>query len=293
MIKNVLAAALILIITGTVMAESVSIYDIQYTTNPDGNSPEDGNFVDCNGIVVYVTTKYKPKIILYDGEHNEGWGGIILKDWTSSVPGDVNVGDKFQFNNVLVEEFLGTTFLQYKTNSQDPNFVVDSSHFKLSSGNPLPEAIPVRVGEIEAPIENPADVWSVDNHDAEKYEGMFVKVIDVNVAGLGYGKQPDNYALNSNVDPNTCWATDFLNEDNTTLYHDLVQIGQNFCGVTGFVEQYTGTDDGIYFDYYQIITTVTEDFLLEQIADLNGDCAVDFADFATLAEHWLDGTYWN
>jgi len=76
-------------------------------------------------------------------------------------------------------------------------------------------------------------------------------------------------------------------------YHELVQIGQVFCGVTGFVEQYTATDDGIFFDYYQIVTTVTSDFLLEQIGDLDGDCAVNLSDFAILTEYWLAGTYWD
>jgi len=282
-----------LILTNVAMSETVSIYDIQYPpADANGLSPMHGEIVDCVGTVVYVTAFKKPRIILYDGVHYDGWGGIILKDWTFGLRDnpDIVPGNEVHFQNVEVEDYAGTTFLQYGKDGRS------SSYSVIGTDSPLPEVIPVRVGELEAPVEGPVDQWPIDNHDAECYEGMFVKVIDVNVVSLDQGKALDNYALTSNVDPNTCWAVDnFTNEDLPDLskYHELVQIGQVFCGVTGFVEQYTATDDGIFFDYYQIVTTVTSDFLLEQIGDLDGDCAVNLSDFAILTEYWLAGTYWD
>lgn len=277
------------------LSETVSIYDIQYPpADADGLSPMHGAVVDCVGTVVYITAFRKPKVILYDGVHQNGWGGIILKDWTFNLRGnpDIVPGNEILFHNVEVEDFDGTTFLQYGMNGRPSSYTV------LGTGRPLPEAIPVRVADLQAPVEGPAGEWHIDNHNAEKYEGMFVRVIDVEVSALDQGKALDNYALavDPNVaDPQVCWASDFVNEDlpYTGKYHDLVQIGRHFCGVTGFVEQYTAWSDGFYFDYYQIITTATGDFLEDQVGDLDGDCGVNLSDFAVMMRHWLQGTYWD
>jgi len=268
-----------------VLAEPYSIYEIQYTTDVNGASPQDGNIVDCcGGIVVFKGPSWKrPKLTLYDPNYPYGWGGIMAKDigWVGAFD-DVNVGDWVSFTNVLVEEYKGTTFLQYLK-------AIDSNLAPLSRNNPLPKPLPVRVDEIAAPVKG-NDLWLVTDHNAEKYEGMLIKVIDVNVKDIGYGKEPDNYILESNVDPNlTCWASDYMNIDKGVgpIYHSYVAVGQNFCGVSGILEQYTGEVDGIYYDYYQLLTTGTESFIIEQTADLDGNCGVDFADFSIFAEHWL------
>jgi hypothetical protein len=116
---------------------------------------------------------------------------------------------------------------------------------------------------------------------------MVIKIIDVTVADLNYGKANDNYVLQSNVDPDqSCWATDYMNSDNEQIYHPYVQIGQAFCGVTGILEQYAGCSEGICYDYYQLLTMSTEDFVVDQVADFDFDCDVDFVDFAIFAENW-------
>jgi len=102
-----------------------------------------------------------------------------------------------------------------------------------------------------------------------------------------YGKAYDNYMLESNVDPNqTCWASDYMNNDNEQIYHPYIQIGQDFCGVTGILEQYTDESDGIFYDYYQLLTRNTEDFVIYQTVDFDYDCDVDFTDFDIFAAHW-------
>ena len=290
--KRLSIIVMTLFLVNVALCESVNIYDIQYPpAEPNGLSPMHGQIVDCEGIVVYVTAFKKPKVILYDGLHPDGWGGIILKDWTFNLRNNADIvpGNKILFQNVEVEDFKGTTFLQYGMNDRPSTYTV------LSTGNSLPEPIPVRVSELQAPVEDPVDEWHIENYDAEQYEGMFVNVIDANVLALDAGKALDNYVLAGNADPNdTCWASDFVNEGPLVgKYHELVQVGQDFCGVAGFVEQYTGLDEGIFFAYYQIITTTTEDFVIEQIGDLNDDCAVDLVDYAILTENWLAGTYRN
>jgi len=128
----------------------------------------------------------------------------------------------------------------------------------------------------------------VTDHNAEKYESMLVRVSDVYVQDRGYGKAYDNYVLASGEDANlACWASDYMNEDNEEIYHRYVQPGARFCGVVGVLEQYEGESDGIRYDYYQLLTRATEDFIVEQYCDLNYDCGVDFVDFELLGLFWL------
>jgi hypothetical protein len=276
----------ILIFIMPMQAAELSIYDIQYTADPNGESPQNGNIVDCTGgIVTHKSPSGRPRLVIQDPAYPDGWGAIQVKDlFGIGVFDDVNVGDWISLTNVLVEEFKGTTFLQYM---QENN-----AGFEIrSSGDPLPRPRVVTVDQIAAPIEG-LDTWLVTNHNAEKYESMLIKIVNVNVKDIGYGKAYDNYMLASNVDPNLiCWASDYMNTDKEKglIYHPIIEPGKNFCGVTGILEQYTDLQDGIYYYYYQLLTTSTDDFTVEQIADLDGDCDVDFIDFGIFTEHWLDG----
>jgi hypothetical protein len=286
MIIRISIVAMTLMFVLPVQAAELSIYDIQYTADPNGDSPQNGNVVDCRGgIVIHKAPTGKPRLIIQDPAYPDGWGAIQVKDlFGIGVFDDVNVGDWISLTNVLVEEYKGTTFLQY---IQENN-----AGFEIrSSGNPLPRPRVVTVDQIAAPAEG-LDTWLVADHNAEKYESMLIKVVNVKVKDTGYGKAFDNYIIASNVDPNfICWASDYMNADKEKglIYHPNVEPGKNFCGVTGVLEQYTDLQDGICYDYYQLLTTSTDDFTIEQIADLDGDCDVDFLDFAIFTEHWLDG----
>ena len=265
---------------GFVQASSLSIYEIQYTTDANGASAQHGNLVDClGGIVTRKRGGGRPRLVLQDPNYPDGWGAIQVKGWAYGIFDNIATGDWISLNNVEVEDFRGTTFLEYKSES-DPNFTI------VSRNNTLPKPLAVSVEEIAAPIEG-FDAWLVADHNAEKYEAMLIKVIDVYVKDTGYGKAYDNYILQSNVDPNfACWASDYMNDDRDGIYHPYVQIGQNFCGVAGVLEQYTAENNGIYYDYYQLLTTSTEDFTITQTADFDDDCDVDFVDFSTFARHW-------
>jgi hypothetical protein len=272
-------------LAGTVLSQALSIYEIQYTTDVNGTSPQDGNIVDClGGIVIHKSPPpLRPKLTLYDPNYADGWGGIMAKDiYSTGAFDDVNVGDWVSFTNMEVEDYKGTTFLQY-IGENDSNFTI------VNRNNPLPPPLVVTVDEIAAPIAG-IDQWVVADHNAEKYEGMLVKVVDVNVRDTGYGKEYDNYILESNLHADsTCWASDYMNEDMDGIYHPYVQVGQNFCGVSGIIEQYAANKDGIYYDYYQLLTISTESFTIDQVADIDCDCAVDFVDFSLFAMHWMEG----
>jgi hypothetical protein len=281
---SIIAATLTFVLP--MQAAELSIYDIQHTADPNGESSQNGNIVDCKGgIVTHKSPSGRPRLVIQDPAYPAGWGAIQVKDlYGTGVFDDVNVGDWISLTNVLVEEFKGTTFLQYMEEN-NAGFEI------MSSGNSLPRPLVVTVDQIAAPIEG-LDTWLVANHNAEKYEAMLIKVVNVNVKDTGYGKAFDNYILASNVDPNlVCWASDYMNagKDKGLIYHPIIEPGKNFCGVTGVLEQYTDIQDGIYYDYYELLTTSTDDFTVEQIADLDGDCDVDFLDFGIFTEHWLDG----
>ena len=193
---------------------------------------------------------------------------------------NINIGDWVSLTNVLVEDYRGTTFLQYIPDN-DPNYCL------ASTNNPVPEPLPVRVEDVAAPIEG-FDEWTVVDHNCEKYESMLIEVIDVTVRDLGFGKAYDNYILQAGNDPNvTCWVSDYMNEDLVAIYHDYVQVGQNFCSVASILEQYNSERDGIYYDYYQLLTLSTESFTIAQTADLYDDCDVDLADFSAFASRWM------
>lgn len=272
-------------LVGPVQAEALSIYEIQYTADANGISPQNGNIVDClGGIVTHKRGGGRPRLFIQDPNYPDGWGAIQVKGWSFGVFDDVAIGDWTSLTNVLVDDFKGTTFMQYKS-EYDSNFTI------VSTNNPLPRPLVVRIDEIAAPLEG-LDAWVVPDHNAEKYEAILLKVVNVYVKDVGYGKAYDNYLLTSNADPNLiCWASDYMNadKDKGLIYHPIIEVGQHFCGVTGILEQYTSLQEGIYYDYYQLLTTNTKSFTTEQIADLDGDCDVDFADFSIFAEHWLEG----
>ena len=265
---------------------NLSIYEIQYTTNANGDSPYKDQMVDCLGGI--VTHKFRggyPKLTLYDPSRPDCWGGIQVKDWTS--PPDmyncVQVGDWVSFENVLVEEYRGNTVLRYQ-NSNSPDFTI------VSTGNPIPTPLVVDLDEITSPREGPPYEWYVEDHRAEKYEHLWLRVEKIIVTRMDLGKADDNYVLQSfeyPSDPNwSCLAADYMNADKIGDYHPYVELGSRFCAVEGILEQYTKISNG--WDYYQLLTITTDDFTVGQVADFDDDCDVDLLDFGLFAAHWLE-----
>jgi hypothetical protein len=282
------------IVAGPASAEVLSIYEIQYVDlneHPDGNSLKEGQIIDClGGVVIDKFRRGRVKLTIQDTNDPNalaGWGGIIVKNNKFTVDraifDDVNVGDWISFTNVLVNEDFGNTMLQFEP---DSTFTIENNN------NALPEPLVVTVDEIATPIED-SDAWLVADHNAEKYEAMLLQVKNVKVTDRDLGAHFDNYVLQDydSIDPNqSCWATDYLNESQDEYgYHPFVQPGQHFCCVTGILEQFKGNRSGYDWDYYQLLTTYTTDLKRYTPADLNGDCMVDFADFAVFSQYWLWG----
>lgn len=290
--ERVASAALVIIVLAALVpgavAQYLSIRDIQL---PDPNDPNRASQyeyeeVDCHGGI--CTAKYlgfRPRLFLQDPNDPNGWGGIQVKDWNGGLYDYVDVGDWVALTNVVVEEFRGTTFLQWYA-SHNPGYTI------RSTGNPLPAPLLVSVSDIPAPVCEPNDpnhpdygCW-VDNHDAEPYESMRLLVRDVTVTAWDLGKARDNYILSTDPDDPeapSCWAADYMNLDAMPAkYHDFVSSGQRFCGVSGVFEQYTNLYDN--WDYYQLITLSSADLAICGDTDHDGD--VDLSDLAQLLGHY-------
>jgi hypothetical protein len=267
---------------------TLSIYQIQYTTNADGTSDWDEQKVNCKGgIVIHKWGGGRQRIVLYDPNNPDGWGGILVKGENNTTPFDsINLGDWVALESVMVYDW---------TNKSRGNTILyldgTSTVSVLSTDNPLPEALVVDVNDVAVVYDPVVESCYVTDHRAEKYEAMYIQVRDVIVGDVNVGKDLDNYSLGMSEEPNIyCWASDYMNSDKPDgLDHlPIIESGQHFCSVSGIFEQYTNIDYD--WDYYQVLTTKEDDFVIEQPGDLDGDCDVDMADLAILAQYWLVGT---
>ena len=217
-------------------AMPISIYDIQYTTDVSGDSPYADQTVDCDGgIVLNKWVGGSTKLTLYDPANTTGWGGIITKTFGGEFD-SIQSGDWVSFTNILIEERSGNTQLSFETGS---TINVDST------GNTLPEAIEITLSSF-----------------AEQYESMKVKVSDVEITDMDLGKYGDNYNLN-NINGNY-WAGDYMNTDAGGPYHSLVGLGAEFDSISGIIEHKISDS----WDYYQMLTTETADFVVPEPATI-------------------------
>jgi hypothetical protein len=268
----------------------LTIPEIQYTESPDGASLYNGTTVDClGGIVVAKVAGGRPRLFLQDPNALDGWGAIQIKGWVSDAFADVNVGDWVEVRQTFVEEYRGTTFLQYWDENPDGSQPVLTV---VSHGHDVPRPLVVDVNEIKAPEYQPLeDAWLVADHRAERFESMLLQIRDVVVVETDLGKAQDNYELQSFREPNETgalgWASDYANQDRKKpdLYVPGIETGQRFRAVTGVLEQYTNLGEG--FDYYQFLTLSETSLVGLCPADLDRDGDVDLWDAKLFTEQLL------
>ncbi len=287
---GVLAVCVCGVLADIVKGEDVTIPVIQYTESPDGASPYNGMIVDgAGGVVVARQPGSRPRLFVQDPNAAAGWAAIQVKGWSSDAFATVNVGDWVRFQQIFVEEFRGTTLLQYWDQNPDGTRPVLQI---VSHGHSLPRPLVVDANQIKAPDYRLSDdAWVVADHRGERFESMLLQVRDIAVRGQGLGKAQDNYELQSFREPNDagplCWASDYLNPDRpkADLYLPAVQPGQRFRAVTGVLEQYTNLGDG--FDYYQLLTLNADSLIQLCPADLDRDGDVDLWDYSLFVEQLL------
>jgi hypothetical protein len=229
-----------------VRAQPLTIHEIQSNTSDGDASVYVGQVVDCAGGVVvgkFRGTRYR--IILQDPTSPDGWGGIQVKDWTNNdLYNNVEIGDWVALTDVLVEEFVGNTMLQWQT-PYNPGFTI------VSQGNPAPEPV----------LLTAADVAYPPNHSVtERYEHMRVRLQDVTVGQKDLGKADDNYELIQGSD--IAWAADYMNMDAGAPYDPRIETGVRLSSITGMLEQYTYAPEN--WDYYQVCTQSAADIVVAE-----------------------------
>ncbi len=221
-------------------AAGLSIYDVQYTTDAGGASPYYGQIQDiAGGVVTHIWFGYNKRVYLQDPSQTT-WGAIVVKDGEGGeLANNVNVGDWVSFTNIYVDEFGGTTFLQYRrTVAPNVSFTVEST------GNAVPAPTLLTAADIPYPI----------NHEAtEPYESMVVTLEHVTVGQMDLGGHEDNYELIQGSD--LAWATDYMNTDAGGPYDPRIATGAVLVSITGIVEQNSFSP----WDYFQLNTRSAAD----------------------------------
>lgn len=121
--------------------EEVSIYDIQYTTNANGDSPRNGEVVITGGIVTGTYLTYnndQPQHrYTYIQSGSGPWNGIVIFDYANNN-NEAVIGDSLVVTGTI-EEFNGLTEIK------------DLQSFSVvSSGNTVPAPLLIETGDLSA-----------------------------------------------------------------------------------------------------------------------------------------------
>ncbi len=193
----------VLIISASLLF-GTTIYDVQYTTTagPDGTYPSllEGQTVTVTGIVTafgYYSSGNSNRFFISDVSGG-AWNGVFVFNYDYTV----SEGDEVEVT-AEVQEYYGLTELGNV-----------SAVTILSSGNPVPDAIPVSTGDLMAPA------------TGEQYEGCLVKISDVTTT-----QGPSTYGE---------WYVDDgsgnCQIDDAIYSYDNPTVGETFTSITGAVD---------------------------------------------------------
>lgn len=176
-------------IIGAIPPAILTIYDIQYSTASNGDSPEVGNTVTTNGIVTGITAA--GDFFIQDGDG--AWNGLyIFENGTTVV-----LGDEVEVTGTVLE-YNGLTEMGSVSNVSI-----------LSSGNALPNATNI----------------STSNANMEEYEGVLIMVslaeCTNNSEGFGLWSLNDNSGTIKGDDDIFDYATTAVEGS----YYDVTGIG--------------------------------------------------------------------
>ena len=121
------------------------IYDIQYTTAPSGDSPEDGNIVTTKGVITGIVKYGSARHSFFIQDSAKAWNGIYIYNTNDST---LAIGDSVEVTGT-VDEFFNTTQITFVSNIT-----------VLNSGNTLP-----------TPVAN-----TTLSANSEEWEGVLINV---------------------------------------------------------------------------------------------------------------------
>jgi len=229
---------------GVGSAADLSVFDVQSNTSDGDASVYAGQIHNVlGGVVRHIWSGFNDRVYLQDPAHPT-WGAIVVKDGEGGeLTSAVSVGDWVSFQNIYVDEYGGTTLLQYRR-----SFAPEVSFAVESSGNAVPASLLLTAADVAYP-----PVHSV----TEAYESMMVTLEDVTIGQMDLGRKDDNYELLQNSE--VAWATDYMNTDAGAPYDPRITPGAFLESITGVVEQNAFSG----WDYYQLNTRSAADIVPE------------------------------
>jgi hypothetical protein len=136
----------------------LSIYDIQFTESPTGDSDYLGESVLTGGIVTGVKANPNGGYFLQSGSGT--WSGVFVFDPSNNT--NVAIGDSITLGGLVEERFNNTQITSV------------TGFTKVSSGNPVPEPLVVTTSTIAT----------------EPYEGVMVSTVEANCTAA-----PNNFGV--------------------------------------------------------------------------------------------------
>lgn len=178
----------------------LTVFDLQHTTDPSGDSPYKGQSVTVSGVVTGVVRAGNSKGMYFIQDGSGPWNGIYCYD-RDRFPDE---GDSVKVSGTVIE------------------------YFGLTEISPVSGIQLLKKGvRVPAPVVLPTDSFSANNPNAEAYEGVLVATNRVNVTGL-----PNSYfewTVNDGSGP--CILDDFLDSLSHLNYTPVV--GDSLVRVQG------------------------------------------------------------
>jgi DNA/RNA endonuclease YhcR with UshA esterase domain len=181
---------------------NLTIFDIQYTSDPSGNSPYSGQNITVSGVVTGVVRVGNSKGMYFIQDGTGPWNGVYCYD-RDRFPEE---GDSVLVSGTVIEYF-GLTEISPVSGFQ-----------LLKKGTLVPE-----------PVVLPTDSFSSNNPNAEAYEGVLVATNRVSVTSL-----PNSYfEWNVTDGSGPCIMDDFL--DSLSHMGYTPAIGDSLIRVQGIL----------------------------------------------------------
>ncbi|MDT8412899.1 MAG: T9SS type A sorting domain-containing protein [Vicingaceae bacterium] len=170
------------------VANIKKIYDIQFTTNPNGDSPEVGNIVTTKGVITGIVKNGPDRHAFFIQDSALAWNGLYIYERNDST---LAIGDSVEVTGT-VAEFNGLTELSFVSNIT-----------VLNSGNTLPTPV----------------VTTTGNANAEEWEGVLIQTLNAecvsNTNGFGMWEINDG-------------STPLLADDDIFAYHLTAVVGSYY-----------------------------------------------------------------
>lgn len=164
------------------------IYDIQFTTNVNGDSPEVGNVVTTKGVITGIVKNGPDRHAFFIQDSAAAWNGIYVYERNDST---LVIGDSVEVTGT-VAEYNGLTELSFVSNIT-----------VLNSGNTLPTPI----------------VTTTGNANMEQWEGVVIQTLNAectsNTVGFGMWEINDGSGT-------------LLADDDIYFYHLTAVVGSHY-----------------------------------------------------------------